>query len=110
MKNLHPRTRLIGLLTAACFGLSPQARAVCQEGCLTNANTVLGDDALFSLTTGIENTATGFQALFNNISGSDKPANGLSALYSNIGGGNTANGARALYNNTNGTGNTADGV
>src|SRR4030095_10177337 len=110
MKNLHPRTRLIGLLTAACFGLSPQARAVCQEGCLTNANTVLGDDALFSLTTGIENTATGFQALFNNISGSDNTANGLSALYSNIGGGgNTANGARSLYNNTNGIENTATG-
>jgi len=30
-------------LTLGCFGLSPQAQAVCQEGCLTNANTALAD-------------------------------------------------------------------
>ena len=41
-------------LTLGCFGLSPQARAVCQEGCLTNNNTVLGDDALLNNTTGFE--------------------------------------------------------
>jgi hypothetical protein len=40
-------------LTLGCFGLSPQARAVCQEGCDTdNNNTVLGDDALVNNTTG----------------------------------------------------------
>jgi hypothetical protein len=33
-------------LTLGCFGLSPQARAVCQEGCFQN--TVLGDDALLN--------------------------------------------------------------
>jgi hypothetical protein len=98
-------------LVLAYFALSPQARAVCQRGCLTNQNTVLGDDALFSLTTGIENTATGFQALFSNTIGSDNTANGVSALYSNIdGGANTANGARALYNNTSGARNTATGT
>jgi hypothetical protein len=32
-------------LALACFALVPQARAVCQEGCLTNQNTVLGDAA-----------------------------------------------------------------
>jgi hypothetical protein len=37
-------------LTLVCFVLSPQARAVCQEGCLTNQNTVLGDDALLNKT------------------------------------------------------------
>ena len=37
-------------LTLGCFGLSPQARAVCQEGCLTDNNTVLGDDALLNNT------------------------------------------------------------
>jgi hypothetical protein len=35
-------------LTLGCFALSPQARAVCQEGCLTNDNTVLGDNALLN--------------------------------------------------------------
>jgi hypothetical protein len=49
----------LALFAFACFALAPQARAVCQEGCLTNNNTVLGDDALVSNTTGFENTATG---------------------------------------------------
>src|SRR6266849_5583738 len=53
-------------LIVAWFALAPQARAVCQEGCLTNSNTVLGDDALLNNTTGYDNTATGFQALFSN--------------------------------------------
>src|SRR5437867_11471773 len=41
-------------LTLVSFALSPQARAVCQEGCLTNNNTVLGDDALLN-NTGTDN-------------------------------------------------------
>jgi len=32
---------LLIALTLGCFGLSPQARAVCQEGCLGQQNTVL---------------------------------------------------------------------
>ena len=56
-------------LTLGCFGLSPQARAVCQEGCLTNFNTVVGDDALFNTTTGSLNTALGFTALNSNTTG-----------------------------------------
>jgi len=56
----------------ACFALSPQARAVCQEGCLTNQNTVPGDDALLN-NTGIQNTAIGFQALFSNTGGYNNP-------------------------------------
>ena len=67
-------------LTLGCFGLSPQARAVCQEGCLTNHNTVLGDDALLNNTTGIDNTAIGFNALFSNTTGIDNTATGVSAL------------------------------
>jgi len=47
-------------LTLACFALSPPARAVCQEGCLTNNNTVQGDDALISNNTGLNNTTMGF--------------------------------------------------
>ena len=50
-------------LTLACFGLSPQARAVCHEGCdLVNGNTFLGDDALLS-NTNANNTAIGSNAL-----------------------------------------------
>ena len=42
-----PRALLLIPLALACFTLSPQARAVCQEGCdITKDNTFLGDDAL----------------------------------------------------------------
>jgi len=98
------------LLGLACFALSPQAQAVCQEGCLTNSNTVLGDDALINLTTGNDNTAIGFNALFSNTTGFLNTASGAFALYNNTtGGSNTANGAFALYLNTTGTQNTAFG-
>src|SRR4029450_14088470 len=58
-------------LTLGCFGLSPQARAVCQEGCLTHSHTVLGDDALGSNTTGSRNTATGSSTLQSNTIGNE---------------------------------------
>src|SRR5439155_299142 len=98
-------------LALACFALSPQARAVCQDACLTNQNTVQGDDALFSLTTGINNTAIGFEALYSNTTGFANTANGVNALFSNTTGDrNTANGFDALLNNTTGTINTAVGA
>jgi uncharacterized coiled-coil protein SlyX len=98
-------------LTLGCFGLLPAARAVCQEGCLTKNNTVLGEDALLSNTTGSGNTAIGFDALLNNTDGFNNTANGAFALSSNTTGpANTANGANALSSNTIGCCNTADGV
>jgi len=102
---------VLSALMLACFALSPQAWAVCQEGCLTNQNTVLGDDALLSNTTGYSNTAAGSQALKNNTTGVYNTANGYQALlFNTIGGSNTANGAQALFNNTTGSDNTASGV
>ncbi len=110
--NLSP-VRLAFLLipfVLACFGLSPQARAVCQEGCLTDNNTLLGDDALLN-NTGSNNTAVGFNALLSNTTGSHNTANGFVALYSNtIGFSNTATGEVALYTNTTGYQNTATGT
>ncbi len=103
------------VLTLGCFGLPPQAGAVCQEGCLTNFNTVLGNDALLNNTTGY-NTAIGAQALFSNTDGSLNTAIGFDALYSNTGSidndgySNTAIGAQALFSNTTGSYNTAIGV
>jgi hypothetical protein len=81
------------LIALGCFGLSPQARAVCQEGCLTDGNTVLGDNALFN-NTGNSNTAIGWSALSDNTTGSS----------------NTAVGVRALDHNTSGSLNIALGV
>src|SRR5450432_3029996 len=81
---------------AAWLALSPQARAVCQEGCGALNNTFLGDDALINTTSG-ENTAIGFNALYSNTTGVQNTANGSLALYSNTTGfGNTANGFAAL--------------
>jgi hypothetical protein len=85
-------------------------RAVCQEGCLGNRNTVLGDSALFSNTSGSFNTAVGFNALVFNTTGSFNTANGDAALLNNTTGfNNTGNGRDALFSNTSGNNNTADG-
>jgi len=43
-----PFALLIIPLVLACFPLWPQAQATCQEGCLADQNTVLGDDALLN--------------------------------------------------------------
>jgi hypothetical protein len=88
----------------------PQARATCQQGCLTNDNTVLGDDALLN-NTATDTTAIGFNALFSNTTGYSNTAVGSSALSNNtVGGNNTAIGRQALYTNTSGIYNTAIGV
>jgi hypothetical protein len=99
-------------LALACLALSPQARAVCEEGCdLTNENTFLGDNALVNNTTGNLNTATGYLALSSNTFGSTNTATGAEALFNNTGGNdNTANGFNALLANTTGRANTATGA
>jgi hypothetical protein len=99
-------------LALAWFALTPQAGAVCQEGCdLSIGNTFLGDDALILNTTGLDNTAVGSNALFNNTTGSYNTAIGFVALESNTTGTfNTANGRDALSSNTAGGDNTAVGV
>ena len=98
------------LIALACFALSPQARAVCQEGCLTNDNTVLGDDALISNTSGGSNVGIGAHALTSNTIGSGNIAIGIETLFSNLSGtANTASGALALHDTTTGNNNTANG-
>jgi trimeric autotransporter adhesin len=101
---------LLIALTFGCFGLSPHARAVCQEGCLTNQNTVLGEDALISNTSGTFNTAIGLDALFRNTIGNFNTATGFDVLIENTTGSyNTAIGVNALHSNTTGQSNTATG-
>ena len=92
----------------ACFAVSPQARAVCREGCDDNANTFLGDDTLTNNTTGDSNVAIGAGALFSNTQGSSNTAEGNVALYHNTTGvGNVALGHETLFFNTTGSINTA---
>jgi uncharacterized coiled-coil protein SlyX len=93
-----------------CLAHSPRAQAACQDSCLTNSNTVQGDDALFSLTTGAGNTALGWRSLFSNTDGSFNTGIGGGALVLNTGSSNTAVGAAALLLNTSGTENTAVGL
>jgi hypothetical protein len=93
-----------------CFALAPNASATCQDACLTNFNTVQGNDALISLTGGIENTAVGFNALFSDTTGSLNTAIGAIALFSlTTGTANTAVGFDALFSDTTGHSNTAVG-
>jgi hypothetical protein len=104
------RAWLLIALAFGSLGLSPQARAVCQQGCLGHQNTVLGNDALLH-NAGGNNTAIGFQALFSNTDGAWNTAVGESALHFNTTGNyNTAIGVDALYLNTTGFSNTAIGA
>ena len=107
--SIHPVLITVALI---CFAVSPQARAVCREGCdLFHSNTFLGADALLSNTSGESNTAIGGGALTSNTTGFDNTANGSTALFYNTSGyANTANGAFALFLNTSGSDNTAVGT
>jgi hypothetical protein len=75
---------ILFVLAIALLALSPTAQAVmpAPDGGYPNANTVEGDGALQSLTSGGANTAIGFQALFGNTTGSANTATGLNALFS----------------------------
>ena len=95
-----------------CFALSQTAQAVVPppDGGYANRNTAEGKDALFSLTTGVDNTALGFQALYNGTTASGNTAVGSQALLSNTASTrNVAVGAAALSRLTSGEMNTAVG-
>jgi trimeric autotransporter adhesin len=79
---IHPT---FALFTCAMFSLSPPARATCQEGCLTNENTVLGDDALPE-PSGTSNTALGFNALHDDTTGQENTAVGWQTQTDNVAG------------------------
>jgi hypothetical protein len=113
--KIYLKEFLLGQVTLifalACFALSPQARAVCQDTCLTDGNTVQGDDALISLTTDFDNVAYGAFALYSNTTGSENIAVGHAALTNNRSGYfNTAVGDSALVLNIKGNNNTAIGA
>ena len=102
---------LVVLFALACLAVSPQARAVCRDGCENNLNTFQGEHALISNTTGFDNSAFGYSALYYNTTGYANAAFGTFALESNASGNfNTASGYGALGVNTAGDYNTANGA
>jgi hypothetical protein len=111
---------LIHILTGiVCIGLLPRAQAVVPppDGGYPNFNTAEGQNALFSLTTGVANTAVGWFSLESNTDGSFNTGVGAGTLLFNIGdqttgegAANTAIGAAALLFNTTGFNNTAVGA
>ena len=127
--SINHSTRRRGLhrtafaLVASWLALSPQAQAVCREGCTGVGGTFLGDDASTrheetaigagALRLGVyrvRNTAIGANALSSNTTGNNNVADGFRALFSNQAGfANTATGANALSSNTTGGRNVANG-
>jgi trimeric autotransporter adhesin len=112
-------SRLLGALALVCFGFSPSSQAVLPppDGSYPNFNTAEGQNAVFSLTTGVANTGVGWNSLFSNTDGSFNTALGAATLLFNVGDqsafegvDNTATGLSALLNNTEGNNNTATGA
>ncbi len=110
------RTAILPFVIAfmlSCFGLSAKILAVvpAPNGGYPGNNTAEGTNALFSLTSGIDNSALGFEALFRNTTGDFNTAEGFGALFNNTSGTqNTATGVNALISNTTGSSNTSNGV
>jgi hypothetical protein len=102
---------LITTLAFVCFSFLPRVQAVSPppDGAYANANTAEGQNALFSLTSGLYNTAIGYFSLDAVKTGSFNTAVGAGALFANTGDENTATGSGALLNNTFGDHNTANG-
>ncbi|HEY2713825.1 MAG TPA: tail fiber domain-containing protein [Chthoniobacterales bacterium] len=100
---------LTACLLAGCY----QALAVTPppDGGYPNGNTAEGEDALFTLTTGINNTAIGHNALYSISTAGLNTALGYNSLFSDTTGiANTAAGYLALTSNTTGSFNTAFGT
>jgi trimeric autotransporter adhesin len=105
------------LFTAILFALGyvlllPRLQAVVPppDGGYLNFNTAEGQNALFSLTTGVANTAVGWFSLKSVGIGSFNTGVGAGTLVLNTGDANTGTGAAALLLNTTGQRNTADGT
>jgi hypothetical protein len=111
-KNNIVSLLLIGL-ACGCFGLLRTAEAVvpAPDGGYPGANTAEGQNALLSLTTGVNNTALGWFSLKSNTDGQLNTAVGAGTLFSTVHASrNTAIGGAALFSNTDGSLNTAVGA
>jgi Chaperone of endosialidase len=102
---------LASLLTGFAFLQTAQAVVPAPDGGYPGNNTAEGQNALLSLTTGVNNTAVGWFSLQSNRSGQLNTAVGAGTLFSMLGASrNTAIGGAALFSDTNGEDNTAVGA
>ena len=102
-----------GVFVLVCLTFSPRVQAVVPppDGGYPGNNTAEGQDALLSLTTGVNNTAVGWFSLKSNRNGQFNTAVGSGTLFNAVGASrNTAIGGAALFSNTNGFDNTAVGA
>jgi hypothetical protein len=105
------RKSLLIWFLLSCLFLLPKAAAVVPppDGGYPGFNTAEGQNALFSLTTGVGNAAVGWFSLFSNTDGSYNTGVGAGTLLFNAGDQafegiqNTAVGAAALLFNTTGS-------
>jgi trimeric autotransporter adhesin len=117
MKHRHITFTTILLLGVLALSSIVQAVSPAPDGGYPGFNTAEGQNALFSLSTGVGNTAIGWFSLWSNTEGSFNTAVGAGTLLFNVGDQstgegtqNTAIGAVALFNNTTGESNTANGA
>ena len=110
MKTAMPQFVIAVLIVCLASVQNAQAVSPPPDGGYPSGNTAAGDNALLSLTTGVQNTAVGFLSLKTDTNGSYNTAIGSGTLLANRADGNTATGTFALLNNTTGLLNTANGA
>jgi len=102
---------LLTLLSLPLAGHKSRAVSPPPDGGYPGNNTAEGQNALLSLTTGVNNTAVGWFSLKSNRNGQLNTAVGAGTLFSMVHASrNTAVGGAALFSDTNGEDNTAVGA
>jgi len=109
-KPLSKLTTIFLVIFLAAAAQKMQAVVPPPDGAYPGANTAEGQNALFSLTSGVCNTAIGFSSLRSNTTGQFNTAVGGGALFANTAERNTATGAGALLFHATGNSNTANGA
>ena len=102
---------LLTLLSLPLAGHKSQAVSPPPDGAYPGGNTAEGQNALLSLTNGVNNTAVGWFSLKSNTDGQLNTAVGAGTLFSTVHANrNTAIGGAALFSDTDGSFNTAVGA